>query len=114
MWIELLTYPDACSQRLHHPTQHTTMSPLHKTAASRLFAAAYRPSFSRQIPRVARFESTAAKSGPSLEANQTQSRDEPPSPVHLTKGEVGSKAPASETTPRHAPDYGAAVDYRTS
>lgn len=88
------------------------MSPLNRTAASRLFAVASRPTFSRQLPRIARCESTTGPN--SAEMDTIQSRNEPPSPVHLTKGEVGGKEAASDSTPSHAPNYGAAVDYRTS
>jgi NADH dehydrogenase (ubiquinone) Fe-S protein 4 len=88
------------------------MSPLNRTAASRLFAVASRPAFSRQAPRFASNQSFVAPN--SAEVDNIQSRDEPPSPVHLTKGETKGSEPAVQNTPSHAPNYGAAVDYRTS
>jgi hypothetical protein len=88
------------------------MSPLNRTAASRLFAVASRSAFSRQAPRFASNQSFVAPN--SAEVDNIQSRDEPPSPVHLTKGETKGSEPAVQNTPSHAPNYGAAVDYRTS
>ncbi|KAG9665735.1 hypothetical protein KCU81_g2986, partial [Aureobasidium melanogenum] len=88
------------------------MSPLNRTAASRLFAVASRPAFSRQAPRFASNQSFVASN--SAEVDNLQRRDEPPSPVHLTKGETKGSESAVSNTPSHAPNYGAAVDYRTS
>ena len=88
------------------------MSPLNRTAASRLFAVASRPAFSRQAPRFASNQSFVDST--SAEVDNIQPRDEPPSPVHLTKGETKGSESAVQNTPSHAPNYGAAVDYRTS
>jgi len=100
------------SERLLPVTHIHTMSPLNRTAASRLFAVASRPAFSRQAPRFASNQSFVAPN--SAEVDNIQSREEPPSPVHLTKGETKGSEPAVQNTPSHAPNYGAAVDYRTS
>lgn len=90
------------------------MLPINRLAASTLrTAAAVRPAFSNQIPRAVRWQSTKTSSS---EEASTSSPSEPPSPVHLTKGEVSADqtAAGSAATPRHAPDYNAVIDYRTS
>ena len=102
----LLTYVRA------YRSSDKTPLPINRTAASRLFAVASRPALSQQTPRVARWQSTVGPN--SHEVDNIQSRDEPPSPVHLTKGETKGSEPAAQNTPSHAPNYGAAVDYRTS
>lgn len=90
------------------------MLPINRLAASTLrTAAAARPAFSNQIPRAVRWQSTKTSSS---EEASTSSPSEPPSPVHLTKGEVSADqtTTGSAATPRHAPDYNAVIDYRTS
>ncbi|KAF7846013.1 hypothetical protein BT93_L5595 [Corymbia citriodora subsp. variegata] len=90
-------------------------------AASRLFAAASRPTFSRQVPRAVRWETLGHN--PPKEAGGQAGRpnpgtEEPPAPVHLTMGEAGAnkseKGADAKAQPKHSPDWNAAVDYRTS
>jgi hypothetical protein len=115
--VMLLTYLripsiDGRSERLLLVTHIHTMSPLNRTAASRFFAVASRPAFSRQAPRFASNQSFVAPN--SAEVDNIQSSETAPAPVHLTKGENKGSEPAVQNTPSHAPNYGAAVDYRTS
>ena len=102
----------------HHLPTSFAMPPVNTFAASRLFAAASRPTFSHQLPRALRWQNTAAdqsqKSGATLEKESTTSTDDAPSPVHLTKSEPVRPATGAEAIPRHTPDYNAVIDYRTS
>ena len=95
------------------------MAPINNTfAVSRLLVSATRPAFSHQLPRAVRWQNTAADQPKKTEGTSfespTASTSEPPSPVHLTKGEVTGSETGAQAQPKHTPNYNAAIDYRTS
>ncbi|KAL1303503.1 hypothetical protein AAFC00_006879 [Neodothiora populina] len=94
------------------------MSPMNRLAASRLLGAAARPTFSHQLPCAVRWQNTAnnrpSKTENASDEGPTASTSEPPSPVHLTKGETEKTATGGKAAPRHSPDWNAVIDYRTS
>ena len=91
-------------------TQHNTMASVQRFAASSLRAAT-RPALSRRTPTLVRYETPghnpAMKDRPS--SSPTESPKERPGPSAMI-----SQENASEAQPDHSPDYGVAVDYRTS
>lgn len=97
-----------------------TMAPLNRSVASGLLAPASRllsrVTLSHQGPRSIRWE-TAGHNPPKEAGGQAgrpePSSQEPPSGPSGASAMIRQEGPA-EGTPRHAPDYGSAVDYRTS
>lgn len=97
-----------------------TMPPINRLATSSLFAPASRlvarTTLAHQGPRAVRWETVGHN--PPKEAGGQAGRPQPSTqePPGAKKGEAGmirQEGPA-EGAPRHQPDYGAAVDYRTS